>query len=286
LSKGQPVAETHVLVTGGSRGIGRSICLRLARDALARGSTPKIVVTATGQSPDLAQVVAELKALGAQATAITADLNDPVAPARLVAEAVAFCGGLDILVHNAGGVVAGTLIKTSLQDWDTVFNVNCRALFLLAQAAQPALRQSRGTICAIGSNAAERVQPFLNAYPPAKAAVAMLVQQMAYEWGRYGIRVNAVSPGLTLSRSTETALASDDARERTGRLIPLGRVGTPEDVAAAVAFVCGPDAGYITGENINIDGALRHLGLEAVLGAADGGWSAEAEGGGMRPQKG
>lgn len=275
----------RVLVTGGSRGIGRSICLRLARDAMARGEEPRIVVTATGQSPDLAAVVDELGAAGAKAMAVTADLNDPQEPERIVREAVEFCGGLDTLVHNAGGVVAGTLMNTSLEDWNTVFNVNCRALFLLAKAAQPALRQSRGSICAIGSNAAERVQPFLNAYPPAKAAVAMLVQQMAYEWGRYGIRVNAVSPGLTLSRSTENALGSEEARERTGRMIPLGRVGTPEDVAAAVAFVSGPDAAYLTGENINLDGALRHLGPEAVLGAADGGWSAEAEGGGMRPKK-
>jgi glucose 1-dehydrogenase len=272
------------LVTGGSRGIGRSICLRLASDALARGESPKIVVTATGRSPDLAGVVGELIAAGADALAISADLNDPAEPERIVAEAIAFCGGLDMLVHNAGGVVAGTLMKTSLEDWDTVFNVNCRALFLLAKAAQPALRQSRGSICAIGSNAAERVQPFLNAYPPAKAAMAMLVQQLAYEWGRHGIRVNAVSPGLTLSRSTEAALAGEVAQERTGRLIPLGRVGTPEDVAAAVAFVCGPDAGYLTGENINLDGGLRHLGAEEVLGSASG-WSAESAGGGMRPAK-
>jgi NAD(P)-dependent dehydrogenase (short-subunit alcohol dehydrogenase family) len=122
----------------------------------------------------------------------------------------------------------------------------------------------------------------MNAYPPAKAAAVMLMQQMAYEWGRFGIRVNAVSPGLTLSRSTETALATEEAQALTGAAIPLGRVGTPEDVAAAVSFVMGPDAAYLTGENINLDGALRHLGSEAVLGASDGGWSAEAEGGGMR----
>lgn len=275
----------RVLVTGGSRGIGRSICLRLASDALARGEKPKIVVTATGQSSDLANVVEELVAMGANSLAVAADLNNPEEPERIVREATEFCGGLDTLVHNAGGVVGGTLMKTSTEDWDTVFNVNCRALFLLAKAAQPALRESRGSICAIGSNAAERVQPFLNAYPPAKAAVVMLVQQMSYEWGRYGIRVNAVSPGLTLSRSTERALGKEEAQERAGKLIPLGRIGTPEDVAAVVAFVSGPDAAYITGENINIDGALRHLGPEAVLGAADGGWSAEAEGGGMRPPK-
>lgn len=274
---------SRYLVTGGSRGIGRSICLRLASDALARGHEPKLAVTATGNSPDLAAVVAELQAMGADAIALTGDLNDPDIPSGLAGKALEFCGGLDGLVHNAGGVIAGLLMRTSLADWDTVFNVNCRAFFLLGQAVQPALRESKGAICLIGSNAAKSVQPFMNAYPCAKAAAVMLAQQMAYEWGRYGIRVNAVSPGLTLSRSTEAALASQDARERTGQRIPLGRVGTPEDVAGAVSFLLGPDAAYITGENINVDGALRHLGNEEVLGAGDGGWSAEAEGGGMRP---
>lgn len=271
------------MVTGGSRGIGRSICLRIARDAQARGERPKLAVTATGNSPDLAEVVAELQAMGADTIALTGDLGDAETPRRLVAEAARFCGGLDALVHNAGGAIAGLLMRTSVEDWDTVFNVNCRAFFLLAKAAQPALRESGGSLCAIGSNAGERVQAFMNAYPPAKAAVIMLVQQMAYEWGRYGIRVNAVSPGLTLSRSTEGVLASQEGRDRTGSHIPLQRVGDPEDVAAAVSFVIGPDAAYITGENINVDGGLRHIGTEQMLNEGAGGWSAEAAGGGMRP---
>jgi glucose 1-dehydrogenase len=273
----------RVLVTGGSRGIGRSICLRIARDALARGIQPRIAVTATGTSPDLAAVVAELQAMGAAAQALTGDLGDPEVPARLVAESTEFCGGLDALVHNAGGLIAGTLLKTSTEDWDTVFNVNCRAFFLLAKAAHPALRQSKGAICVIGSQASERVQAFMNAYPPAKAATVMLAQQMAYEWGRHGIRVNAVSPGLTLSRSTEDALRDEADRTRAGAHIPLQRVGDPEDVAAAVAFVIGPDAAYITGENINVDGGLRHIGTEQMLNEGSGGWSAEKAGGGLRP---
>lgn len=271
-----------VLVTGGSRGIGRSICLRLAKDALSRGEDAWFAVSATGNSADLDTVVGELQALGARATAITGNLCDPEAPERIVAAAMEFCGGLDGLVHNAGGPVAGLLSKTSLADWDAVFNVNCRAFFLLAKAALPALRRTKGAICLIGSTAAERVQPFMNAYPCAKAAAVMLMQQMAYEWGRHGIRVNAVSPGLTLSRSTEAALGSDEALARTGAGIPLGRVATPEEVAAAVSFVMGPDAAYLTGENINLDGALRHLGSEAVLAVGEGKWAAEAEGGGLR----
>ena len=275
---------SRVLVTGGSRGIGRSICLRIARDALSRAQVPRIVVTATGTSPDLEDVVRELEALGAAAKAVTGDLNDPQFPARLTDQAVEFCEGLDAVVHNAGGAIASPLVKVTLEDWETVFAVNCRAFLLLGRAAHRALRESRGALCAIGSSASETVQPYLGAYPAAKAALAMLVYQMAYEWGRHGIRVNCVSPGLTLSRSTEAALATAEDRERAGSHIPLRRVATPEEIAAVVAFVVGPDAGYLTGENINVDGGLRHIGTESMLGDRAGAWTAH-DAGRLRPER-
>jgi glucose 1-dehydrogenase len=268
---------SRYLVTGGSRGIGRSISLRIARDVLARGEKPKIVVTATGASPDLGKLAAELEKLGASVLAVPGDLNDPEVPARLVAQAVEFCGGLDAVVHNAGGSIPAALLKTKLADWDTIFAVNCRAFFLLGVAAHPALRQSKGSLCAIGSSAAEMVQPFLNAYPPAKAALKMLVQQMAYEWGRYGIRVNCVSPGLTLTRSTERSLTGTKQRERADASIPLQRIGVPDDVAGVVAFVIGPDAAYLTGENINVDGGLRHIGTDALFGKGSGEWDVQRD---------
>ncbi len=274
---------SRVLITGGSRGIGRSICLRIARDALARGATPKIVVTATGNSPDLQSVVTELQAMGVMALALPGDLNDPEVPAQLVARAVEFCGGLDAVVHNAGGAIASPLLKVKQADWLTVFAVNCHAFLLLGQAAHRALRESKGVLCAIGSAAAERVQPYTSAYAPAKAALKMVMQTMAYEWGRHGIRVNCVSPGLTLSRSTESVLSSDSDQARAGAHIPLRRIGTPEDVAAMVSFVIGPDATYLTGENINLDGGLQHIGTEAMLNESATDWTAhDAER--MRPK--
>lgn len=276
---------SRVLVTGGSRGIGRSICLRIAREALARGQEPRLLVTATGNSPDLAAVIEELNALGADAKAVTGDLNDPAVPARLVAEAVEFCGGLDAVVHNAGGAIASPLVKVTLEDWDSVFAINCRAFFLLGQAANRALRASGGSLCAIGSSASETVQPYLGAYPPAKAALAMLVYQMAYEWGPHGIRVNCVSPGLTLSRSTEDALASEADRARAGAHIPLRRVASPDEIAAVVAFVIGPDAAYVTGENINVDGGLRHIGSETMLNDRPDAWAAQ-DAGRLKPNGG
>jgi glucose 1-dehydrogenase len=188
------------------------------------------------------------------------------------------------VVHNAGGAIAAPLLKAKLADWQTVFAVNCHAFLLLGVAAHRALRESRGSLCAIGSSAAERVQPYMSAYPPAKAALKMLAQQMAYEWGRHGIRVNCVSPGLTLSRSTEVALSDAKDRERAGAHIPLRRVGSPEDVAAAVAFLIGPDAAYITGENLNVDGGLQHIGTETMLSERADEWAAH-DAGRMRPRE-
>ena len=269
---------SRVLVTGGSRGIGRSICLEIAKDILARGETPKMVVTATGNSPDLKNVVAELEAMGVKALAVTGDLNDPEVPKRLVDQAIEFCGGLDTIVHNAGGAIASPLVKVKLEDWDTVFNITCRAFLLLGQAANRALRESKGSMCAIGSSAAEIVQPYTAAYGPSKAALKMLVNTMAYEWGRHGIRVNCVSPGLTMSRSTETALGNAEDAARAGSHIPLRRVGTPEDVAYLVAFVVSPKAAYITGENYIIDGGLQHIGPEQMLNDKPDAWAAQDAG--------
>lgn len=211
--------------------------------------------------------------MGALAKAVTGDLNDPAVPVLLVNEAIAFCGGLDGVVHNAGGVIAAPLVKAKLEDWDTVFAINCRAFFLLGQAANRPLRESKGALCAIGSAASETVQPYLAAYPAAKAALAMLVKQMAFEWGPHGIRVNCVSPGITFSRSTQDALGSEEERARVGRHIPLRRVGNPEDIAAVVAFVLGPSAAYLTGENINVDGGMRHIGGATVLNERPDSWS-------------
>lgn len=274
---------TRALVTGGSRGIGRAICLRIVQDSLARGEKPHIVVTATGLQPDMDNLVAELKSMGAEALGIAGDLNDPDVPAKLVSQSIEFCGGLDAIVHNAGGSVPSSLLKTKVENWDAVFNVNCRAFFLLGVAGHEALQESNGSMVAIGSGASEIVQPHLNAYPPAKAALKMLVQQMAFEWGKHGIRVNCVSPGFTMSRSTDVALADPDDKRNMGEGIPMRRVGEPEDVAGVVSFMIGPDSGYITGENLNVDGGLRHVTMVNFLSASSGNWSAQRNVRNMRP---
>jgi glucose 1-dehydrogenase len=255
----------RAVVTGVSRGIGRSICLRLAHDALKRGDQPRIVATATGRSDDVHRVVAELRSLGAQARACIADLADEDAPARIIGTALDFCGGLDALVSNAGISVFGTLQEIAPEKWDRMFHVNVKAPLLLARAAHDALSASRGSICAVASSSAELVSPHLTGYSSSKAALVMLVQQMAYEWGPDGIRANCVSPGITRSRSTEVACNDEGSRGYWEARLPLRRVAESDEVAAAVAFLIGPDGRYVTGENLRVDGGLHHLTMEYML---------------------
>ena len=242
------------LVTGVSRGIGRGICLRIARDALARGEEAWIAATATGRSSDLGETVGELEKLGARAIAIPGDLSDPETPARLVAETERFCGGLDALVCNAGFPLVGNLTDIKLRHWDLMFSLNVRSALLLGRAAHAALARSRGAICAIASTSATEPVAGLAGYAASKAALVMLAREMAVEWGPDGIRVNCVSPGSTRSRSTEAAFADPEALRERAESIPLRRVAEPEDIAAVVSFLVGPDAGYVTGQNIVMDG--------------------------------
>jgi glucose 1-dehydrogenase len=251
------------LVTGVSRGIGRAICMKLARDALKRGETPRIVATATGKSTDLEDTIAELKAMGAEAHAIAGDLTDAEDPVRIADEAIDFCGGLDALVNNAGFPILGTLLDVKVRHWDKMFAINCRSTLLLGRTAHAALSQSKGAIIAIASTAAQMPAPGLTGYSPSKSALVSLIKQMAYEWGPDGIRSNCVSPGSTASRSTETAFTAE-AMEQRARPIPLRRIGHGEDIAGAVAFLAGPEGAYVNGVDLTVDGGQRLITMDAT----------------------
>jgi glucose 1-dehydrogenase len=178
------------------------------------------------------------------------------APARVVAEAVAKLGGLDGLVSNAGINRPAPLVDYTVEDWDRLFAVNTRATWLLAKAAYPALKASRGAMVAIGSMSGSNAHANLGAYGPTKAAVIMLVKVLAQELGRDGIRVNAVSPGMVRTGMTEAVYANRDIAAARDSLVPLGRVATPEDMADVVAFLLGPDARYINGHDLVVDGGV------------------------------
>ena len=246
----------RVLVTGAASGIGRATCLRVARDARAHGGAAKVAAVDLEGAAGLDGVVKELEALGAEALSIRADMADADAPARAVGEATARFGGLDGLVSNAGINRPGRLIDYPVQDWDRMFAVNTRATWLLAKAAYPALKAARGAMVAVASMSGSNAHANLGAYGPSKAAVIMLVQVLAQELGREGIRVNAVSPGMVRTGMTAQVYADQQVAADRDALVPIGRVATPEDIADAIAFLLGPDARYVNGHDLVVDGGI------------------------------
>ncbi|HYB41504.1 MAG TPA: SDR family NAD(P)-dependent oxidoreductase [Candidatus Methylomirabilis sp.] len=246
----------RALVTGAASGIGRATCLRLARDARARGAKASLAAVDVAPSPALDSLAEELRASGAEPLVLTGDMGTADAPARVVGDAAARFGGLDGLVSNAGINRPGALASYSVDDWDRVFAVNTRATWLLAKAAHPALMASRGAIVAIGSMSGSNAHANLGAYGPSKAAVIMLVRVLAQEFGRDGIRVNAVSPGLVRTGMTAAVYADRQIAAERDALVPIGRVAGPEDMADVVAFLLGPDARYINGHDLVVDGGI------------------------------
>jgi glucose 1-dehydrogenase len=175
----------------------------------------------------------------------------------LVEEAIKALGGLDAVVSNAGVSRPSTLAKLALEDWDYLLAVNARAPWLLAKAAYPALRESHGSFVSVASMSGVQPYPGMGAYSPSKAALLMLVRTLAQEWAGDGIRVNAVSPGLIHTPLTAKVYADAPTKAKREALVPLHRIGDPDaDIAGIVAFLIAPEARYMTGQNILVDGGL------------------------------
>jgi glucose 1-dehydrogenase len=245
----------RVVVTGAASGIGRATCLRLARDAAARGGA-RIAAVDVAEARGLEALAGELGKLGADVLPLRGDMGTADAPGRVVEEAARRFGGLDGVVSNAGVNRPGPLVSYAVEDWDRLFAVNTRATWLLAKAAHPHLKASRGAIVATASMSGSNAHANLGAYGPSKAAVIMLVQVLAQEFGRDGIRVNAVSPGMVRTGMTERVYADTRIAAERDALVPLGRVATPEDIADAVAFLLGTDARYVNGHDLVVDGGV------------------------------
>ena len=246
----------RVLVTGAASGIGRATCRRLARDARTQGQVAKVAAVDLAPSPALDDLVGELRDLGAEALLLYGDMGTADAPARVVANAVDRFGGLDGLVSNAGVNRPGALVSYSVEDWDHLFAVNTRATWLLARAAHPALMASRGAIVAVASMSGSNAHAGLGAYGPSKAAVIMLGRVLAQELGPDGIRVNTVSPGMVRTGMTARVYADERVAAERAALVPLGRVASAEDIADVIAFLLGPDARYVNGHDLVVDGGV------------------------------
>ena len=245
------MSAKRILVTGASGGIGRAICRRLA------ASGASIAACEVSQTAELEELVKELRGMGAKVYPVIGNLADSEAPAQLVKGAVEAMGGIDAVVNNAGITRPGMAVNLAVADWDLVFSVNVRAAWLLAAAAYPFLKQERGAFVAVASMSG--VQPYsgMGAYSPSKAALIMLVRQLAQEWAQDGIRLNCISPGLVRTPLTQAVYDSPEAKAARESLVPLHRIAEADgDMAGIVAFLLSADAAYITGQNILADGGL------------------------------
>ncbi len=236
------------LVTGGSRGIGAGIAKRLAADGAS------VAITYTRGANAAAQVVKDIEQAGGKAIAVEADAVDPQAAAAAVEKTVATFGGLDVLVNNAGTAIPKPFEETTLEDIDIMLGLNIRGVFIATQAALKHLPNG-GRIINIGSAVGERLMvPGLVAYAATKGAVKMFTQGLAREVGERGITVNNVQPGPI---DTELNPAAGDWAEPQIAGTALKRYGHVDDIAAMVSFVAGPEASYITGANLSVDGGTN-----------------------------
>jgi glucose 1-dehydrogenase len=256
----------RVLVSGGSSGIGASTCVRLAEAALARGEQPQIAVCGHQETATQEQVVRSIRALGGTAIALVGDLGDPEVPAQLVEAAAAEFDGLDGLVANAGIASPGALCDLSVEDWDSMFAVNLRGAWLLAKAGYSHLKRSRGSACFTSSMSGQQPHAGSGAYSPTKAALTMLAQTLALEWAPDGIRVNVVSPGMTRTPMTSKMYADLQIKKAREGIIPLARIGEPIDIANVIEFLVGPLSGYVTGQDICVDGGFSTSILSHIPG--------------------
>ena len=250
--------DRNALVTGAGRGMG----LAIARALYQEGAR---VVLVDIDEKSVTEAAHQLEAKRERVTGKKVDVTDKAAVSNLVKEVKSLWGSVDILVNNAGGALNTPYVLEEIEekDWNLVVDVNLKGTFLCCQAVIPEMvKQGRGSIVNISALAGHwRASLAGVQYTAAKAGIEGLTRQLAYDWGKFGIRVNAVAPTVTLTGERVQGLwesKSEEEKKKVLSAIPLGRLGTPEEVASVVVFLASDESSYITGITIDVSGG-RYL---------------------------
>jgi 3-oxoacyl-[acyl-carrier protein] reductase len=246
------------VVTGGSRGIGKGIVLALAREGA------KVTFVYHSNKDAAAALEQEVTTAGGIAKGVQADVADPKAAEAVVAGVLAEHGRLDILVNNAGVIRDKLFVQMEADDWNAVIDTNLNGTFAFCKAVskQMVFKQRSGRIVNVSSIAAEHVNKGQANYAASKGALNSFTRVLAAELGGRNVLVNAVAPGF-IATDMSAAVRNMAGEDNLKKLIPVKRLGAPEDIAGVVVFLCGPAAAYITGQVITVDGGLS---LGAVSG--------------------
>jgi 3-oxoacyl-[acyl-carrier protein] reductase len=237
------------VVTGASRGIGKAIAVELGKHGA------KVVVNYSRSTEGAEEAVSAIKATGGEAVAVQADVADVKAAASLIKAATDSFGRLDILVNNAGTTRDMLIAMMSEDDWDVVIRTNLKSAFNCSKAAvKTMMRQRSGRIINISSVSGVMGNGGQTNYSASKAGLIGFTKALAREVAARNITVNAIAPGFIPTDLTSSL--SDELRNETMKMIPLGRWGTVEEIAHAVAFLASDQAGYITGQTLNVDGGM------------------------------
>jgi len=240
---------TIALVTGASRGIGSATCLALARGGLT------VAVGYRSDPEGAEETVAKARADGGTEVAVAMDVRDEASIEEAFRRVEKGLGPIRVVVNNAGYTKDGLAVKYTTENWDATIDTNLKGAFLCSRRALPAMLKARwGRIVNVASVAALRGNAGQAAYTASKAGLVGLTRSLAREVGGRGITVNAVCPGFVETRMTE--VQGQEIRQRYIDMTPAGRFGSPEEVAAVIAFLCGSEASYVNGSVVSVDGGL------------------------------
>ena len=254
MAKHQPMKDKRVLVTGSGTGIGRGMALEFARQGA------EVALHYCHSDAGALSAVEEIRGFGGKAQAFKADLNDVAQAMDLPTKAIDYLGGLDVLVNNAGITMNRPFLKTAPQQYDTLYNVNVRAMFFVTQAAVPTMiEQGKGAVVNITSGHAFSALVEHSVYAGTRSAVLGFTRTLSVELIQKGVRVNAIASGWVLQENQRALLPDDFDEAKAGMGLPAGFIGQPEDIARLAIFLASDESRYIIGQTIICDGGQTAL---------------------------